>query len=212
MSGELAMKPDGGLSSCFGGFFDGIEASEIVVFPVLRDDCSEASGLFTEGHAFSAGCIVRSTSRVHGVCHAVSGPQVSDPVIAPVSVDVVDFIWEWSAVGQQPCDAVCVEVVFHDVDFDVAALDGSGGFIGELCVPDFVLPWVSGREVFPASWFPEEDAGFWVVVEQLAQMPDIRHILCSHLILLALVGSDGQAGGTVGAVPSSVWTIAHEFR
>ena len=150
----------------------GVERAEMSLTPANRDASLESSS--PEPHAKKAELAVGARAAgilpVHGRRDI---PQVDDPVVGAVAVNVVDIVRRPCAVHIQPRQPMSQITLADD--------------------PDVPVPWAiccsgNSSDCGPRMPFePLEDAAFWIVVKQLAQALRGK-IVSSHDAPLMLIG------------------------
>jgi hypothetical protein len=134
MTSELPVN----LLSCFSprgnSFLDCSKAPEMLPSPVATDESDKSAVGLSEDPSHSAAVIVPPLG-VGVIIQTIGSTKIVDPVIAGVSVDVVDLVWNWLTVDQQPCQAMrqISATVYGDMDVTASFLS-SGNLSGELSV------------------------------------------------------------------------------
>jgi len=180
MPHELSVQSGSGTVSCFGGFFDSLEISEVLSLAVDRDAGVVASSI--QGNTLDAGVAVCSWARVESLLTLRGQTEVVDPIVQRISVDVVDSLSGVGPMGYEPCEAMRHPDMTRQSDDPTNMTAGAGTrprwFPREFAVPLPMAPVVN--EMRSGSLSPREDAGVGTVIQTLANETDLGQFIDSH--------------------------------
>ena len=180
MPHELSVQSGSGAVSCFGGFFDSLEISEVLSLAVDRDAGVVASSI--QGNTLDAGVAVCSWARVEPLLTLRGQTEVVDPIVQRVSVDVVDSLSGVGSMGHKPREAMRHPDMTRQSDDPTNMAAGTGArsrwFPREFAIPLPMAPVVSEMRSGPLS--PREDASVGIVIQALANETDLGQFVNSH--------------------------------
>jgi len=181
---ELPMQPLCSGLSCDHSFAESAITTDPIAFSIRRNVHTELRAVTALPivNAFDPrGGAARCASTVLRALVDVDRPQISDPIVLGVSVDVVDHLGNWLSIDHRPSDAMCLIKDPREAEIPVVAAISSGASCdlpGPNVVPPCMGPLV--REVMARPCAPCENTGVRVVIHALANERDFGQFFDSH--------------------------------
>jgi hypothetical protein len=202
MPHEHPVKPFRSGLPCGYCFVDGGVTTYPIAFAIRHDGNVELpaiTALSIDYPLDPRGRAARCSSTVLRALVYVGCPQISDPVILCVSVDVVDNLGNGLSIDHRPSDAMCLINNPREAKIPVVAAISSRAscdLSGPNVVPSCMSPLV--RKVMARPCAPCENTGVRVVIHALANERDFGQFLGSHddLPVGRVVRGDAGASNT----------------
>lgn len=179
VAGELTVQALCGVASGVYGFIECGEVAEVMALAQERDTRREPA--FHSGNPLGSCGAVVAYAGIHPIFSISNRPEISNPVVQAVSIDVVEHIWDWLAVDEQPCDAVCSVGAIAKCEAPIrrsAASIVAGDRPSELAIPPLSASGITEMRKWARA--PCEDAGSRVILHAFANVSDIRQTESSH--------------------------------